>query len=283
MFIRNSLLLFLCFLCFFVSCNRNKGKPDDAVARVNDKYLTKKDISNLAIYGTSPEDSIAVVKTFIDKWIREQINFNAAEKNLPAEKKDFKSQLEAYRNSLTVFTYERELIRQKLDTSVNEEQIKEYYENNPAEFVLKDNIVKVFFVKLTADNAKINLFRNLILSDKPQDKIKIENEAKRFAVNYFLDDNVWLLFDDLVKEVPIKTYDQEAFLKNNRFIEIKDSEYHYLVNIKGFMIKESLSPLGFEKERIKNIIINKRKVELINNMHEAIYKEAVKKNEFEIF
>lgn len=277
-------IFIICILCLFVvSCNNSKSKPDDAVARVNDKYLTKKDILKLSFFDSSFEDSAAVVEAFIDKWIREQIIVNTAEKNLPDDKKDFETQLEAYRNSLIVFTYESELIRQKLDTSVSEYQIREYYEQNPAEFVLKDNIVKVIFVKLPADNSRISVFKNLILSEKPHDKTRLENEAKRYAANYFLDDNVWLLFDDLIKEVPIKTYNQEAFLKNNRFIEIKDADFYYLVNIKGFMIKESLSPLGFEKERIRNIIVNKRKVDLIKNTHQAIYKEALKNSEFEIY
>ena len=56
----------------------------------------------------------------------------------------------------------------------------------------------------------------------------------------------------------------------------------YFVNIKGFKIKNSLSPLSFEKENIRNIILNRRKLELISKMKEDVYNEAVKNKEFEI-
>ncbi len=280
----NRFLLILIVSCIFISsCETKKTKPNNAVARVNDKYLTTDDIADIVLFKTHAEDSAAVIKSFIDKWIKEQIIADIAEKNLPESKKQFKNQLNAYRNSLVIYEYEKELIRQKLDTIVTEQQIKDYYEKHPAEFILKDNIVKVNFVKLPVNSTKINIFKNLILSNNPVDKIKLNNECKRHAVNFFLDENTWLLFDDLLKEIPIKTYDQETFLKNNRFIEMKDSEYYYLVNIKGFMIKESVSSLDFEKNRIVNIILNKRKLELIENMRESLYQEAQRNNVFQIY
>ena len=57
----------------------------------------------------------------------------------------------------------------------------------------------------------------------------------------------------------------------------------YLVHFKDFKIKESVSPLNFEKQRIRDIILNKRKIELIGRMQDDIYTNAKKKNVFEIF
>jgi hypothetical protein len=104
----------------------------------------------------------------------------------------------------------------------------------------------------------------------------------KYAVNYYLDDQNWLLFNDILKEIPIATYNQEEYLKNNRTIEIQDSTYSYLMNIKGFMIKEGLSPLSFEKKNIRDIIMNKRKLKLIEDMQKEVYSNGVKKGSFEI-
>jgi len=283
--LKNKLLFFfvISIALFATSCGKSLKKPDDAVARVYDKYLTKEDIAYVLHYGLSSEDSVIIIKSYIDNWIREQLVFAMAEKNLPDEKKDFDKQLEAYRNSLILFAYESELVRQKLDTTVSEEQIAAYYAENPAEFNLKDNIVKVVFAKLPSKSDKVNAFRNLIRSEKPEDKTKFVDLCRRFASNYFADETSWLLFDDLLKEVPIKTYDQENFLKNNRYIETRDSSYFYLVNIKGFMIKESLSPLSFEKTRIREIILNKRKIDLIKEMHNAAFKEASPNKDYQVY
>ena len=52
---------------------------------------------------------------------------------------------------------------------------------------------------------------------------------------------------------------------------------------RNFKIKESVSPLNFEKQRILDVILNKRKIELINRMQEDLYSNAQKKNGFEIY
>jgi hypothetical protein len=63
-------------------------------------------------------------------------------------------------------------------------------------------------------------------------------------------------------------------LQNNNYISFSDQEFVYLVKVKDFMYKEDLSPLEFEVENIKNIIINKRKIELINKMENQVYQKA---------
>jgi hypothetical protein len=79
----------------------------------------------------------------------------------------------------------------------------------------------------------------------------------------------------------VKTYDQEHFLRNNRYIEIPDSAVTFFVNIKGFKIKESLSPLSFERDNIRNLILNKRKLDLIKAMEKDAYDDAIQKKEIE--
>jgi hypothetical protein len=86
-----------------------------------------------------------------------------------------------------------------------------------------------------------------------------------------------------MNQIPIKTYNQEEFLKNHRDVEVQDSSYIYIAHFKDFKIKESVSPLSYEKERVKNILLNKRKITLINKMHLDVYDQAVSKNDFEIF
>ena len=90
------------------------------------------------------------------------------------------------------------------------------------------------------------------------------------------------MFDDLLKEIPIKTYDQEQFLHNNRNIEIEDSTTLYLISIRDFKIKNSLSPLSFERNNIRNMIINQRKLSLVAEMEQQAYDDARRKGDFEI-
>ncbi|HNW69042.1 MAG TPA: hypothetical protein PKI01_01470 [Bacteroidales bacterium] len=266
----------------FCACTSKPDREGDALARVEDKYLYASDIQGVLPSNIPEKDSIEMVNEYIDNWVRQQLVIAQAEKNLSKEEKDFSKQLEDYKNSLIIFQYESKLIKQKLDTLVSDEEIFQYYEKNKANFELKENIVKVVYIKIPK-NTPAALPRQLIRSDKPQDLKKLQDFCHKYAVNYYLDDQNWLLFNDILKEIPIKTYNQEEYLKNNRIIEIQDSVFTYLMNIKGFMIKESLSPLSFERNNIRDIIINRRKLALIENMRNDVYENAVKKGNIEIF
>jgi hypothetical protein len=275
------LLIFLSI--YLISCGSSGKKEEGILAKVYNEYLFKTDLIGLVPSSTSSKDSISIVKKYINNWIKQKLVIHNAESNLSSKQKDFKKQLNDYRNSLIVFVYEKELVRQKLDTTVTDEDIKSYYEKNKNNFLLKDNIVKVWYVKMPLKSNYSLTVENLYKLETPQARQKLEEYCKKYAVNSYLDDSTWLYFNDLLKEIPIKTYNQEDYLKFHRYIEMDDSLYSYYVNIKGFQIKESLSPLNFEKENIRQIILNKRKLMLIEDMQNEIFKEALKNNDFEIY
>lgn len=233
--------------------------------------------------GIPPRDSIKIARNYIEEWIRQQVVLKKAEDNLDKDKVDVEKQLRDYRNSLITFEYKKELTEQRLDTVVGDGEINSYYEKHKGDFELKFNIVKVLYLKLEKHSPHLDKVKRWYKSELPKDRQSLEDYSRQYALNFFLDDNTWLLFDDILKEVPIKTYDQEQFLKNNRFIEIEDSVNVYLVNIKGFRIKDSVSPLSFEKENIRNYILNQRKLDLIEEMEKKAYEDALKNHDFEIF
>lgn len=279
------LLLYILGLLLVVSCT---SKTDingnrEVIARANNSYLYLDNIKDIVPQGTSSKDSIERLKKYIDNWVHEALVIQKAEDNLTDEQKDVEKQLQDYRNSLITYIYEKELVKQKLDTTVSAQEIEEYYNNNRNNFELKDNIIKVVYVKVNKKAPGINKLEKWYKSDNLKDKELLAGYCHQFAENFYLDDNSWLLFDDLLKEIPIQTYNKELFLQNNRFVEVSDSLNSYFLNIKGFKIRNSLSPLSFEKENIKNIILNKRKLQLISKMKEDIYNDAANNKKIEIY
>lgn len=268
---------------YFASCGSSGKKEEGIVARVYDDYLYKTDLIGIVPGGTSSRDSISIVKNYINNWIKQKLVIHNAEENLSDKQKDFEKQLEDYKNSLIVFNYEKELIQQKLDTVISDTAITAFYEKNTKDFLLKDNIVKVWYVKLPLNSSNAATAKALYKSETAAAKQSLEEYCKKYAVNYYLDDSTWLYFNDLLKEIPIKTYNQEDYLKYHRYIEMEDSLYSYYVNIKGFQVKESVSPLSFEKENVRKIILNKRKLKLIEEMQDNVYKDALKNKDFEIY
>lgn len=282
-----ALVLTGCLSLFLaISCKKKTSsdeKSDRVIARVYDKYLYAEQVSDIVPPGASKADSLMLIRNYVQNWVRRQSVLKRAEDNLDDELKDVERQLEEYRNSLISYIYESELVKQKLDTTVGDEEIEKYYNDNPNNFQLKNNILKVVYFRIPKTAPKIEKVRGWYKSEQEKDKKQLEEYCYQFAGDYYFNEEDWLIFDDLIKKVPIKTYDQEQFLKNNRYIEIPDSNSIFFVNIKGFKIKESMSPLSFERDNIRNLILNKRKLELISAMEKDAYENALQQKEIEIW
>ncbi len=278
-FIR-SLLLSFTIPFFLIACGGSKG-DENAIARVYDKYLSLKEVQQALPYGLSKQDSTSFAKDYIDQWVKKNVVLNRAENNLTDNQKDVTRQLEDYRASLIIFAYERELIRQKLDTTVTNAEIEKYYKENAANFELRSNIIRLRYLKLPIKTPNADKARKWFLSTRPDDKDKLEQFARLYAVNFLLDDSNWLMLEDVIKEIPMGAYAAEDFNRNKRLLELDDKEYHYLVAITGFMVKDSNAPLSFEKENIRNIILNKRKIRLIEQMQQDAYNDAMNEKNIE--
>lgn len=86
----------------------------------------------------------------------------------------------------------------------------------------------------------------------------------------------------MLKEVPIKTYDQEQFIQNNKYIEVFDDNYIYFVKILDFKIKNSISELPFVSKTIRTTILNTRKVKLMDELERKMMEDALNSNDIKI-
>ena len=72
-------------------------------------------------------------------------------------------------------------------------------------------------------------------------------------------------------------------LARNNLIELNDSIYYYLVSIQDYKLKNELAPVEYVETNIKNLILNKRKIEFLKQIEENIYKEGIRQNKFKIY
>ena len=260
-----------------------KKKTERTLARAYGEYLFESDLKGVVAPGISAKDSIMIVKSYVDSWVRQRLILHQAEKNLQSSQLDFSKQLENYKNSLIIFEYENQLIRQKLDTVVTDEESGNYYNTNPNTFLVRDIIVRVQYAKLPLKSKFIPQARLLLLSDKPDDRNKLADLCEQQSFGYFIDDQKWIYFTDLMNEVPLRPADRDDFIKKNRQVEVSDQTFTYLIRFRDYRLRDSNSPLELEKQKIHDIILNKRKMELLGKMHEYIYQNALKQNDFEVY
>jgi hypothetical protein len=275
-------LFVLLIIALGCSCG-GKDLKEGAIARVYDSYLYQSELKGVVPYGASKKDSASLVEEFINTWTKKQLVLKKAESNLTDEQKDVEKQLQDYRASLIIFSYERELVRQKLDTVVSDLEIEKYYTSNPANFELKNNIIRLRYVKIPIKTPNKDKVKTWFKGSSSADRNKLEQYCKLYAVNYLLDDTNWLLYEDVLKEIPLNNYPVEQLKNGNKSFELDDNEYHYIINVTGFMVKESSAPLSFEKESIRNRILNKRKIQLVQKMQIDAYNDALNNKDIETF
>lgn len=260
---------------FALSACQEQAEEQTPIAIAYEYKLYPSDLVKVIPDNIRGTDSALIAQSYINQWLHKSVELHYAAMNLKEIETDFSSQIEDYRNSLMIYEYQKRLVEQRLDTIVSDEEIIDYYENHKKEFTLKRNIVQVAFLKIPNEEKKtIAQVKKLIRNYKEKDIVKLKEIADRFAVNYLIDDDIWVFFDDFVKEVPIKTYNQVSFLKNNRVVVEQDSLYTFVVRIRDFKIADSESPVEFEWDRIRSIIINIRKLELISKMKNEIFAKA---------
>jgi len=265
-----------------ISCFRS-GSEERPLARVYDKYLYADEIRNLIPPGTSPKDSANKVNNYIDIWMKKQLMIKAAEDNLPDELKDFDKKIEDYRASLLMYTYRQKFIEQKLDTVITNKDLEDYYTTHETEFRLTSNSIKGIYIKVMKIVPEASRIRALYRTTSANDSVQLAGIAKKSATKFTNFGNDWVFFKDIIKELPITITDQKEFLSTKTYIEVQDSLFYYFVNIKSYKLKGDLAPLTFVKDNVKSIILNKRKVMMIEELEKNIYQNALNHDNLQFF
>lgn len=257
-------------------------QEDRIVARANDKYLHLSELKERIPDGLPERDSITLAENYITKWIQQEILIQKAKESLKSDEQDFSKQLDEYRNSLLLFTLEQKLVNQYLDTVVTQQEIEEYFAQNRSQFELKGNIVKFDFVKINKRSRHLREFRRLLKSSAPGDVLVLEEYAEKNATDYWFA-REWVSMNDLLDVMPLEVDNQALFLRRTNYAEAEDSLYIYLVRINDYKTADSISPLEFEKEKIRNIILNGRKINLIEKKRQEVIDQAFKDDKAKIY
>jgi len=229
-----TLLSFLFLITFNFSCQEAeteeeiKGVP---VAQVGENYLYQEQITELLPPNYSQEDSTNIVKRYVDNWIEKQLLLKEAESKSGIDQKELQERLEDYKYQLLVHAYKQNYVNEYLDTLVTDPQISTYYEENKANFELKQPIVRAYFVKVKL-NTPLSQLEDLRkwmrsnLESNSDETEKLKSYSYGFAASYFLQDDKWLPISELVANTP---FDRNLLLQKNKFVESEDKKYYYFL------------------------------------------------------
>lgn len=263
--------------------NFKNSDENEAVARVHDKYLYESDLKDLLPENVSEEDSIAIVKNFIQLWAKQRILLYNSELNLSINKDEFEQLVNEYREDLYINAYKEAVVKQYLDTVVSANEIKNYYNVNKESFHINEELVKLRYIVIGKEIQNPKEFVRLFTSGKKKDIEKImEDEYKLKSYNF--DDSTWVKYSDIQQKLPVlRKSEASSVLKTSGIIQKQDTIGTYLLRINSVLHLNDIAPLSHVSSNIKQMILHKRKQDLLKKIEETLVKDAIKNKQFEEF
>lgn len=275
---------FLIMIVLLSACKNNTAnKSEEPVARVFNNYLYPSDFKEDIPAGISPADSLAVIQDYIETWIRNQLFLNKAEQNLTESEKDVESQIESYRSSLLIYAYQQSYLRENLDTVVTDSEIEQYYNDNQPNFWLDEPLIKGLFIKVSSSLTDVYKVRQWYRSDNPEAIQNLEAYCYTNATVYDHFNEDWINLYDVLQRIPTGSNISETSLLSRKYMETRDEDYLYFLRITEGLGKGLVAPLEYVKNDINYIILNKRKIKLINELESSMYSDAQNRKYFTIF
>lgn len=277
-----------CFLLalLFSSCQwfTSKENKNNSIARVGKNYLSKSDIQNIVPAGSSKEDSTIIIRSFIDKWATQKLLIDAAERNLNDKKKnELNALIKQYKIDLYTNAYIDEVVKQTVDTVVSIDELKEYYKLNKENFKTNGLLVKLRYINLPYNNPKLSTIRDKFFNFNQKDKKYLEANTLQYK-NYALNDTVWVEMGQVYEKLPIITPDnRDDYILAGKKIQVRSQNDLYLIKISNVLNNNQIAPFDYIKTTLKEVIINKRKLELIKKFQKEITQDAIKNGEYEIY
>jgi len=274
--------IYLIILLLVCSCDLPTNEKSNAVARVGEDFLFISDLENQMKPNGS--DSIQITTRTINEWAEELLYLKKAEINLSSrEKKRLEELVSTYRNDLYVKTYKDKAIQYQLDSIVEKEEIESYFEQNKLNFKTNKDLMRGRYVRVRNENYNLRSIRKSFRRFNEDDKVFLDSIALQFTT-YSLNDSIWVQASQFFNRLPsISERRYKNFLKNDTFFELQDSLEVYLVVVEEVVLRNDLAPLDYVAPTLKQILINRRKLELMRQLDREIIEEGLRQNIYEVY
>ena len=251
--------------------NHNGKTP---VAEVDGAFLYREDLQAMMPLGISPADSAAYAERCIRDWLEDQLLYQQAEHNIRSDR-SIEQMVQEYRRTLIMQEYQQQLIEQKLSDEVTEEQMRAFYDSNPALFVLKEPAIRGLFIKAPRTAANIDDLKRWYTRSDAATLEKIEKYCFHNAVIYEYFYDHWVPLSDLDGKLKADLIDLDNHLTDNKNFEAEDDEYCYLLHVEDFVLDGKVKPYDLARGEIANLLINRRKVDYMEQVRNDLYDRSV--------
>lgn len=272
------------FFSLASSCGLKDKEAGGILARVGENYLYAEDVAPLIGNNISQQDSATIVSNFINNWAAQQLLLEKAKINLPEEKlAEFDVLVNDYRTDLYTRAYKDALVWNGSDSTVSRVQLRDFYEREKENFKLKEKVVKLRFVELPKRFLNKKEVSGSLKNFKQKDKVYLDSIGVQFKKMNF-NDSIWIKASRVINEIPPLNHDNQGkYLNNSQFFELEDANGVYLTKILEVRNVNDIAPLSFIEPTLRQVLLNRRKLEYARKLETELIDEAIKDKEFEVY
>ena len=260
---------FILLPVLFAACS---DTGDKVVAEVyENKLFLSEVVSQVPDYLTG-KDSADYAKKIIEDWTIDQLLLHEANLELSPAERNFTKELAELRKDLMIQAYCRKITADTTLFPVSDEEIAEFMRTYGMNYSVEKEIVRLNYVKLSKKSKLIPKVKAILSDDdlRQTQKDVIEKLCSD-SIEYFIDDDKWLYLEDIEVEFPLQLKEKERLQDENRFIEVDDDEYHYMIVLLDYRKHQTAEESGANKyDHVRDMIRQQKRVQFIKEKIDAL-------------
>lgn len=270
-------LAFLLLTGIVVSCNngnKDVNMSEYPIVSVGENTLYKKQLDDMMPLNYLKSDSAKIADVYVRNWVDEVLMYEKAKQNI-SNQRTIDELVENYRRTLTIHSYQEDLIIDKARTEITESKLEEYYDKHKDVFLLEAPIIKGLYLKIPLESPEVGNFKKWYSTGKDREIENIEKNALQHTVGYELFYNKWVDFDDIMTMIPMNISDNAQFLRQYSTINISDSSFVYLLHIKEYKLKGDIAPFEYIEQDIHKAILGQERNVFLKQIEQDLYERAL--------
>lgn len=248
---------------------------DRLVARVGKTGLMREDVQAVIPHTLHGDDSVNFARSYIEKWIIQQLKLREAEQTLSAYETEIQKMVDDYRQSLLVKRLDQYIVGVQVSREPTEEEISEYYHSHLSDFLVSGTLIKGYVAVIPQSFYRMERLKRLLSSQKQEERADAEQMCAKgnFPLHRFSE---WAPAAEMLSWLPIaNSEDQMPLLMNRRQQVMRSAGRIYCFQVEAMLSEGESMPLGMVRGKIVDILRTRAQAEVIHQHEQQALEQAL--------
>lgn len=245
------------------------SEDDPVLAKVHQRELRLSEMEGMFPEGATAADSHLIIEAYANRWVKDAVLLWESERNAPGDM-NLDRLVRDYRASLVRSSYERQLVSERLDSAIAQEELEAFYEANKMQYQLEKPIVRCYFIRLPYPTPEERTMAQLWNNGKVKDTAALRSYTEEHADVTLLQDSVWYSLEDIAAQLPDGTLTADNLPSKREFSQ-QDGANRYYFRLLELKARQEIAPFSYVAEQARRSILQARKRQVLEEAREEIF------------